>query len=111
MPFKNKSHADRQALTRPHVAEKGKTKKVRRADAKRYDKRWRKLSELIRTNEPLCRECKKDNRTVLAKCVDHIIPIEQGGNMYDENNLQPLCWSCHSKKTAAEDGGFGNRKG
>jgi len=110
MPFKNKSHADRQALIRPHVVEKGKTKKVRRKDSKRYNKRWRKLSELIRTNEPLCRECKKYNRTTLAKCVDHIKPIELGGDMMDPANLQPLCYSCHNAKTAREDGGFLNPK-
>ena len=28
--------------------------------------------------------------------------------MWDEENLQALCHACHSRKTAAEDGGFGN---
>ena len=29
--------------------------------------------------------------------------------LYDERNLQALCHECHSRKTATEDGGFGNR--
>lgn len=27
--------------------------------------------------------------------------------MWDEDNLQPLCHGCHSRKTALRDGGFG----
>jgi 5-methylcytosine-specific restriction protein A len=27
---------------------------------------------------------------------------------WDQSNWQPLCHTCHSKKTAREDGGFGN---
>lgn len=43
---------------------------------------------------------------VQATDVDHIVPREQGGS--DQwSNLQALCHSCHSKKTATEDGGFG----
>ncbi|WP_144469068.1 HNH endonuclease signature motif containing protein, partial [Bacillus pumilus] len=27
---------------------------------------------------------------------------------WDSSNWQPLCASCHNRKTAKEDGGFGN---
>lgn len=36
--------------------------------------------------------------------VDHIKPIAQGGEIYDETNLQLLCIQCHGKKTAQERG-------
>lgn len=39
--------------------------------------------------------------------VDHIIAKEKGGTD-DESNLQTLCAGCHSRKTNAEDGGFGH---
>ncbi len=63
---------------------------------------WRKLSEAIRSKEPLCRECKKQGVRTAAKVVDHIIPINQGGAAYDESNLQPLCSKCHQSKSGSE---------
>ena len=34
--------------------------------------------------------------------VDHIVPLERGGAMYDPANLQVLCRGCHIAKTLAE---------
>lgn len=31
--------------------------------------------------------------------VDHIIEVSDGGDMWSEENLQTLCYSCHKKKT------------
>ena len=31
--------------------------------------------------------------------VDHIVPIAQGGDMWDMNNMKTLCKKCHKKKT------------
>jgi 5-methylcytosine-specific restriction protein A len=39
---------------------------------------------------------------------DHVVPHKGDWLLFvDEKNLQGLCLSCHSKKTATEDGGFG----
>lgn len=40
--------------------------------------------------------------------VDHI-DGDSGNNPEDGSNWQTLCAPCHSRKTAKEDGGFGNR--
>lgn len=45
----------------------------------------------------------------LASHLDHIVPRARGGTD-DPSNLQPLARGCHSRKTAAEDGGFGNQR-
>jgi 5-methylcytosine-specific restriction protein A len=46
------------------------------------------------------------SEVVTANEVDHIKSKSQGGK--DEwDNLQALCKSCHSRKTAAEDDGYG----
>ncbi|ELK38933.1 HNH endonuclease, partial [Brevibacillus agri BAB-2500] len=48
-------------------------------------------------------------KVTTATVVDHIVPHK--GDMrkfWDRMNWQALCASCHSKKTAKEDGGFGN---
>ena len=46
-----------------------------------------------------CEMCGAD-----ATDVDHIVPLTQGGGN-EWTNLQALCKSCHSRKTATQDGG------
>lgn len=71
---------------------------------------WRRLRHWWITNHPLCEKCKAEGRLVKATDVDHIIPHKGNRHLFfDSNNLQSLCRSCHSLKTASEDGGFGNR--
>ncbi|WP_396127368.1 HNH endonuclease [Edaphobacter acidisoli] len=45
---------------------------------------------------------------VPAAHTDHIIPHRGDKKLFwDRSNWQPLCATCHSVKTAEEDGGFG----
>jgi 5-methylcytosine-specific restriction endonuclease McrA len=47
-----------------------------------------------------------------AKVVDHIKPHKGDHDLFwDEVNWQSLCEPCHNKKTAREDGAFGNPVG
>jgi len=58
---------------------------------------------------PLCEECKRNGRLTPAVVVDHIIPHKGNRELFwNEKNWQALCKSCHDRKTAKEDGGFGN---
>lgn len=53
--------------------------------------------------EPFCRECAKRGERVRATDVDHVIPHRGVWRLFaDPGNLQSLCHSCHSRKTAAE---------
>jgi hypothetical protein len=63
---------------------------------------WTLQSIAERDREPLCRMCKAAGRLTPAVCIDHKIPLADGGSMHDTENLQPLCASCHRKKTAIE---------
>ena len=56
---------------------------------------------------PFCEECQRNGTMVVGKIVDHIVPIKQGGEPYDLDNLQTLCWSCHSRKSIEEGSRFG----
>ena len=57
-------------------------------------------AEFLRLN-PLCKHCDEKGITRLAEQVDHVIPLEQGGEDKD-NNKQALCVPCHAAKTATE---------
>ena len=68
--------------------------------------RWRKLRKWMLSNEPLCRECKKKGDRKEATVLDHIHPVRLGGDVWDESNLQPLCKSCHNRKSSLEAKGI-----
>ena len=75
-------------------------------DERYHTMEWRMLRATILEREPLCRACSDAGRVELAKVVDHIHPVTDGGKFFDELNLQPLCTSCHNSKSAKE----GNNK-
>lgn len=78
---------------------------------------WQELQrKILRRDNDTCQICgdNKISRTIYRKDffsghihedtisnleVDHIQEIKDGGDMWDENNLQTLCHKCHSKKT------------
>lgn len=68
------------------------------AAARGYGRRWQRLRRMYLRSNPLCEHEGCDQA---ATDVDHIKPRSQGGT--DEwENLQALCHSHHSQKTAKE---------
>lgn len=79
------------------------------AAARGYGRKWQRLRDRFLAEHPFCVECMKKGILTMATDVDHIRPHHgDPGLLYDEDNLQALCHACHSRKTASEDGGFGN---
>lgn len=79
---------------------KGRFKDIKfNKDSKRFyaSKQWQALRKRILMVNPYCAKC-----NALATEVDHIEPICDGGSKLSRKNLQPLCKSCHSKKTIRE---------
>ena len=73
-----------------------------------YTSKWRKASKGYLISHPWCAECMKNGVYEAATETDHIIPHKGDMKLFwDKSNWQGLCKSCHSKKTATEDGGFG----
>lgn len=69
---------------------------------------WLGLRRQQLTLQPFCALCLCAGRYTLANEVDHVVPHRNDETLfYDPLNLQSLCHSCHSLKTAREDGGFG----
>ena len=80
------------------------------SSARGYGATWRKLRRLVLSERPLCEDpfgihARRDE-VVAAEEVDHIVPLREGGDN-SRDNLQALCKSCHSRKTAREDGRWG----
>lgn len=74
---------------------------------------WRRIRDAHLLRQPDCRcsnpacdhapgFCLRSNQPQ----VDHIIPINKGGDRRSRNNLQTLCRTCHSRKTRAENAGL-----
>jgi len=75
----------------------------------RHSAAWLLLRKKHLSEQPLCEECKAQGKYAAATDVDHRNPHRGDERMFfDPANLQSLCKQCHSKKTAREDGGFGN---
>ena len=62
---------------------------------------WQRLRASVLSGEPLCRHCAARGLVTEATDVDHVSG-DPGDN--SSENLQPLCHSCHSLKTASDQG-------
>lgn len=92
-------------------------KKIRRRDERAsayrrgYNRDWQRYREQFLADHPWCEceDCKRLGLSTPATDVDHIAP--HNGDMdlfWDPNNHQAMSHECHARKTAREDGGFGN---
>lgn len=76
-----------------------------------YGRRWKAAAKRWLQDHPLCAECAKLDRVTAATDVDHSTPHRGDLALFWASHLwQSLCHACHSRKTAAEDGGFGNKR-
>ncbi|TWG97857.1 5-methylcytosine-specific restriction protein A [Ochrobactrum sp. J50] len=72
-------------------------------------KRWRTERASFLHDHPLCVECERHDLVRPASVVDHVDPHDGNETVFwDRSRWQALCASCHGRKTAAKDGGFGN---
>ena len=66
---------------------------------------WRAVRAAFLRTHPTCRACEAKGRLTPAVVADHVQPLKVGGARLDVANLQPLCISCHNRKTASERAG------
>ena len=104
-----------QALTRERYC--GKHRKAsyddrRQSAAKRgYDSKWNIARLAFLAEHPTCEcpECVASGQPLPADVVDHIIPHRGNQRLFwDTKNWQAMNHVCHNRKTARENGGFGN---
>ena len=65
-------------------------------DNRYSSKPWRRLRAAFLRENPICIECSE-----LANVVDHITPVTQGGDFW-RGPFQPMCDSCHARKSRLE---------
>ena len=74
-----------------------------------YGARWQRMRGRFLAENPLCTECQREGRTTAATTVDHVKPHKGNPDLFwNKDNLQSSCTHHHNRKTAKEDGGFGN---
>lgn len=73
---------------------------MHKADGLYNSRAWRKVSKANLKENPLCVMCERQNIITQATVTDHILPVEQGGLIWDAVNHQSLCRSCHAVKSA-----------
>ena len=67
---------------------------------------WRRFrAQMLRQRS----QCEVDGCGRASRHLDHRVPLRAGGAPFHPMNVQALCASCHSRKTALSDGGFGHR--
>ena len=77
---------------------------VRSATQRGYGSAWQRESKRFLKMHPLCEECMKHGRYVLATVVDHIQPHRGNTALFwNPRNWQALCKHCHDVKTGLED--------
>ena len=107
MPLMAAPHRPSKAKVRHHAETKRQTSHQRG-----YGYRWQQARAGYLRKHPLCVHCEATGRVTVATDLDHIVPHKGDMDVFwDFTNVQGLCKPCHSRKTAGEDGGFGNREG
>jgi len=81
-------------------------------DSKFYNSyAWRKYRKIYLESHPVCVMCEAEGIVTPANVVDHIVPIRQGGDKFDEKNLQALCRRHHDVKSGRDRHGNGRQQG
>lgn len=111
MPIRPPKHQPRLLAAKQNA--EGPTVRVhdRRISARErgYTWEWEKARRAWLEKHPDCVHCLAERVVTAATVVDHIVPHKGDMKLFwDSSNWQSLCGQHHNKKTAMEDGGFGN---
>lgn len=88
---------------RRYNAQTHRTGRLEPTGGRMYGKRrWLMLRRRRLAIEPMCRACAAQGIDELASEVDHLTPVEQGGDPWALEGTQSLCASCHARKTRRE---------
>jgi 5-methylcytosine-specific restriction endonuclease McrA len=87
------------------------------AQQRGYTYAWNQYSTTFRMEHPFCGEradgsrdaihsrCVQQHLDTPAQCVDHTIPLTQGGSLWDEDNHMSACFACNTWKAQTMERG------
>jgi hypothetical protein len=61
-----------------------------------YDRRWDQFSVAYRRQNPFCAECESLGIDRVCDVVDHMVPLADGGEKFDVQNVWSLCNPHHN---------------
>ena len=64
--------------------------------------RYLRLKAQVLAEQPLCAHCAERGLVAASAELDHIQPVEMGGDKWARGNLQGLCVPCHRRKSDGE---------
>ena len=73
-------------------------------------KRWKDRRRRQLEKHPNCKDCEANGVKTIAKHADHVPPHNEDEWQFFHGPLESRCATCHNRKTARFDGGFGNPK-
>lgn len=89
----------------PYVKRLARRLQTRRLSSAAYSHKWRKARLVFLSENPLCVHCLDNGHETPAVEVDHIKSAADHPELFFEHaNLRALCTSCHSRRTAREQG-------
>jgi len=102
MPHKQPTHTT-QSVGKRHTPQR-----LNPSSSIYHTARWAKIRQIVLNRSPLCADPfgihKEHNELVPGVDIDHILPIALAPDLtWVVENLQPLCKSCHAKKTRKEN--------
>lgn len=76
--------------------------RLRQSNPFHHTRQWRAIRKIKLNMNPLCEHCQHSNVIKAAVIVDHIIPIQFGGEKTNITNLQSLCRQCDNRKAGQD---------
>jgi 5-methylcytosine-specific restriction protein A len=88
---------DKRGSVCPQCQRGAKRNKARSTTEHGYDYAWRRLSERVRAEHPLCQVCEQRGDVTPATEVHHIIPVDDAPWLrLERSNLVSICNQCHN---------------
>lgn len=98
MPTRPQSFKSKNAIKHEEIRKQINLERVKKNAVVYASKRWKTLRKIFLQDNPLCAYCQLHDEIRSAQIVHHKIYVRDDDELiFDYDNLESLCKSCHSK--------------